>query len=170
MQPFSKSAFTPILGSTDDMAVEAQELCFHFIMNGHTNAVVIARADGIPIPSSFNKAMATNEKQQWIAAMQAETNSLSSNGAFSKTHLPDGHRALKDLWVFALKTDAEGAIERFKARHVAKALSNARALNMLHMLQLGRQPSFRCILLLPPTTDVKSGAWVSPCFLRWQIG
>jgi hypothetical protein len=92
MKPSSVATFFPFLGDADDMVVEAHEICFHSIMNGHANAVVFACADEIPIPSSFNEAMASNERQQWIAAMQAEIKSLSSNGVFSETPLPADHR------------------------------------------------------------------------------
>jgi hypothetical protein len=91
MKPSSVATFSPILGDADDMVVEAHEICFHSIMNGHANAVVFACADEISIPSSFNEAMASNDKQQWIAAMQAEIKSLSSNGVFSKPPLPADH-------------------------------------------------------------------------------
>jgi hypothetical protein len=116
MKPSSVAPAPPILRDADDMVVKVQEICFHIIMNGHANAVVFACADEIPIPSSFNEAMASNEKHQWIAAMQAEIESLSSNGVFSETPLPADHRALKGMRVFAHKTDAQGAVERLKAR------------------------------------------------------
>ncbi|GAA5970365.1 hypothetical protein JCM11641_001680 [Rhodosporidiobolus odoratus] len=52
--------------------------------------------------------------------MQSELDSLESQKVFSKVSLPPGRRAIGTKWVFALKRNINGEVERFKARLVVQ--------------------------------------------------
>ncbi|KAG2758964.1 hypothetical protein Pcac1_g28956 [Phytophthora cactorum] len=41
-------------------------------------------------------------------------------GVFRAAKLPNGQRAIGTKWVFKIKRKADGSIEKYKARHVAK--------------------------------------------------
>ena len=49
--------------------------------------------------------------------------SLKDNDVWELVELPKGHKAVGSKWVFKTKTDADGYVERFKARLVAQGFS-----------------------------------------------
>jgi hypothetical protein len=55
-----------------------------------------------------------------MAAMQKEFKSMDKHGVFQPTRLPQGRAAIRPLWVFSVKQDADGFVERFKARLVGQ--------------------------------------------------
>ena len=62
-------------------------------------------------------------KRSWYDAMKAESATLNKNETCSLVDLHNGARAIDSKWVFALKKDEKGNIERFKARLVVKGCS-----------------------------------------------
>jgi hypothetical protein len=55
--------------------------------------------------------------------MQHEVNSLLDNGIWTLVDLPEGRRVVNNMWVYKVKTDHLGQVERFKARFVANGCS-----------------------------------------------
>ena len=58
-----------------------------------------------------------------LGAMASEMKSLQENDMWELVHLPEGRKALGSKWVYKVKTDADGSIERYKARLVAQGYS-----------------------------------------------
>ncbi|KAE9160886.1 hypothetical protein PF004_g31018 [Phytophthora fragariae] len=63
--------------------------------------------------------MRSKLKDKWLAAMAEELRALEDNGVWRVVRKPKGAHALHTKWVYKTKIDAEGAIERLKARLVA---------------------------------------------------
>ncbi|KAL0462570.1 UNVERIFIED_CONTAM: Retrovirus-related Pol polyprotein from transposon RE1 [Sesamum latifolium] len=61
-----------------------------------------------------------SKDEKWIAAMQQEIQALERSGTWEITTLPIGKRVISSRWVFKLKLNPNGSIERYKARLVAK--------------------------------------------------
>ncbi|KAH9088958.1 hypothetical protein LEN26_019328 [Aphanomyces euteiches] len=57
---------------------------------------------------------------EWHAAMRAEYQSMMQNNVWILTTLPQGRKALKSKWVWKVKYQPTGEVERFKARLVIK--------------------------------------------------
>ena len=55
--------------------------------------------------------------------MDKELGSLSANEVWDLVELPEGRRIVGSKWVFRTKRDANGAVERYKARLVAQGCS-----------------------------------------------
>ncbi|CAI7912037.1 unnamed protein product [Closterium sp. NIES-54] len=70
-------------------------------------------------PATVEEALSGPQKE-WKAAMDAEFNSLIENGTWELVELPEGRRPISRKWVFKVKSGADGALERFKSRLVAK--------------------------------------------------
>ena len=71
------------------------------------------------VPQSVEDAMSNSKSKEWLAAMKAEIISLQQNGTWSLVDLPADRKVVKSKWVFAIKKDERGKIERYKARLVA---------------------------------------------------
>ena len=74
-------------------------------------------------PNTVKEVLSTPEKDRWLDAMENEMNSLEHNDVWDLVELPKGHSAVGSKWVFKTKTDANGHVERYKARLVAQGFS-----------------------------------------------
>lgn len=75
------------------------------------------------IPNTVEEAMSGVNRKNWYNAMKAEMTSLINNKTWSLADLPPGANVIDSKWVYALKRDENGNIDRFKARLVAKGCS-----------------------------------------------
>jgi len=57
---------------------------------------------------------------QWLHAMQYEYHALVQNNTWTLTSLPDGANLVGCKWIFKLKYNSDGSLQRYKARLVAK--------------------------------------------------
>lgn len=71
-------------------------------------------------PRTVEEALSCNDADQWKAAMDSEFQSLIQNNTWTLSDLPDNKRAIPCKWLFKVKTNADGNIERYKARLVIK--------------------------------------------------
>lgn len=66
-------------------------------------------------PRGYKEAM---KDKVWNNAMHFEVDALEENSTWSITDLPPGKEALGNQWVFKIKYNADGSVERYKARLV----------------------------------------------------
>ena len=66
-------------------------------------------------PRTYKQAMASPDAAQWYKAAEDEFVYLQSVGTWEVVDLPDGSKAIGCGWVFKLKRNADGSIERYKA-------------------------------------------------------
>ncbi|OWZ06692.1 polyprotein [Phytophthora megakarya] len=71
-------------------------------------------------PKTYREAMKLPEALQWETAARSEYKSLMENNTWVLTRLPKGRRALQCRWVFVVKYEGDGSIDRYKARLVIK--------------------------------------------------
>ena len=71
----------------------------------------------------MEEALASPDKAKWQNAMSMEIESLHVNDVWDLVELPKDWKAVGSKWVFKFKVDAEGSVERHKARLVAQGFS-----------------------------------------------
>ena len=71
-------------------------------------------------PSTIQEAKSSDHAAEWKVATDAEYNSLIENKTWKLVELPPDRKAIGCKWVFKVKHDVDGKVERFKARLVAK--------------------------------------------------
>src|SRR6266700_3587707 len=82
-----------------------------------------ANSASVPEPRTFKQAIHGEQSQGWREAATLEYNTLVETGTFEIVDLPVDQKAIGSGWVFRVKHNADGSIERLKARIVAKGYS-----------------------------------------------
>lgn len=80
-------------------------------------------AENITEPKTYNEAICSKFKNEWLAAMQEEITSLEQNGTWELCNLPESRKPVGSKWVFKVKKNTDGSIQQFKARLVAQGFS-----------------------------------------------
>ncbi|CAI7915216.1 unnamed protein product [Closterium sp. NIES-54] len=71
-------------------------------------------------PATLKKALVSSDAEEWKEAMESELESIEENDTCELVELPEGRKAITPKWLFKIKSDANGNIERYKSRLVAK--------------------------------------------------
>lgn len=74
-------------------------------------------------PWSLAEAMTRPDTAEYLEAAKKEIQAHVDNGTWELVKLPKDRKAIGSRWVFRIKRDAEGNIERYKGRLVAKGIS-----------------------------------------------
>ena len=89
------------------------------INNAYT-LLEVYMADGIvhsfEVPKSHAQVLLSSESKLWLEAEASELSGLNESGCLLITKLPLGRKPLPCKWVYALKTDSNNVIQRYKAR------------------------------------------------------
>lgn len=70
----------------------------------------------LTVPKSYPQAQKSKDWKLWHEAMKAEYLQLLSMKAWKLVDRPKGQKVLPVIWIYTVKTDRFGAIERYKAR------------------------------------------------------
>lgn len=120
----------------------------HDSLNISPNAIV----SDIPTPSSFQEAKASPFWKEWLAAMRTELTTLLSLDTWTYVPIvkvPQGRRVTKSRWVFKVKLNPDGTVERFKARFVVCGYSQVLGQDYFENFSATlRATSFRTVLAI----------------------
>jgi hypothetical protein len=100
-------------------------------------------------PNAFNIAVTSVDRKFWIAAIKREMYSLEKLEvleAILREDLPYGRQPISAKWVFDIKKNSDGTIERYKARLVAKGFQQKHGHDYLETF--APTPSFSSVRLL----------------------
>ena len=133
----------------------------------HVNANSAAATVVIPDePTTYRQATSGDDADLWQAAMDDEIQSLKENGTWEEVDPPAGRRIVDSKWVYKIKQKADGSIERYKARVVAKGFSQQFGSDYEETFApVARYDSFKMLLLVaiaahmgwkPQQMDVKT--------------
>ena len=111
-------------------------------------SIHLAESKDIPIPRTYEEAMASKYWKEWKAAMDKEIQSLLTHKTWKEIDsLPAGRKATKSRWVYTIKYNRDGTIDRFKARFVVCGYSQQAGIDYDRTFSATmRASSFRTLL------------------------
>ncbi|KAG8976249.1 hypothetical protein FRC05_004499 [Tulasnella sp. 425] len=107
-------------------------------------------------PQSFQEAMLRPDKEKWFEAAMTEIQAHVDNGTWELVQLPPDRKAIGSRWVFKVKRDAKGEIERYKGRLVAQGFSQRPGIDFHEVFApTMRWGALRTIFALAAIEDMK---------------
>ena len=95
----------------------------------HLYAIGLNEAHDDIEPETFNEAVTGKHSEQWKKAIKAEIEAHEENGTWEMVKTPQAGTLLTAKWVFTIKRDTEGNIQRFKARLVARGFQQRQGID-----------------------------------------
>lgn len=93
------------------------------------HALLAAAIEDESEPTTFKQAINCSAKTEWKKSMLIEYESLLANDTWKLCELPVGRKAIDSKWVYKIKRNAIGEIERYKARLVIKGYSQVKGID-----------------------------------------
>ncbi|CAJ2642124.1 unnamed protein product [Trifolium pratense] len=107
-------------------------------------------------PEHYQEAIANVDKEKWLKAMQEEMNSLHENHTFELVKLPKGKRALKNKWVYKIKSESDKSQPRYKARLVVKGFNQRKGIDFEEIFSpVVKMTSIRVVLGLAVSLNLE---------------
>lgn len=118
---------------------------------GYDTACVVVdpQAEESGIPKSYEDAVSRTDGDKWIEALKFEFKSLNDLGTWELVELPPRRKVIKTKWVFDIKFNGKGDIERYKTRLVAKGFSQIQGVDFHEVFsQVSRYTKIRLMFSL----------------------
>ena len=113
----------------------------------------------IETPQSYSQAINSRSAPRWIESMNREIEDLVKHGTWElieRKDVPKSHRVTKSKWVYKIKLNKDGSIERFKSRFVVCGYSQIEGVDYTHSFSATmRATSFRLLLALAAGEKLK---------------
>jgi hypothetical protein len=107
-------------------------------------------------PATYQEALAAPDAEQWKQAMDEEMASLHANGTWVLEPPPTGAKTIPVKWVYKIKRDASGNIERYKARLVVKGFMQREGIDFNEVYApVSKAATMRALLSLVAADDLE---------------
>ncbi|KAH0818236.1 hypothetical protein GEV33_004555 [Tenebrio molitor] len=73
-------------------------------------------------PESFEEATSSGNAEQWKQAIDEEIQSLKQNQTWTLVEPPKNQQVIDNRWVYKIKRNEDGSVQKYKARLVARGL------------------------------------------------
>jgi hypothetical protein len=105
---------------------------------------------------NIEEALTCENSKEWECAMREEYDSLMTNNTWTLVPLPAGRKPVFCKWVFKIKQGANGEVERYKARLVARGFTQTYRVDYNETFApVAKFTSIRCILALTTLEDME---------------
>ena len=147
--------------ASDDNNEQVEELSEEELA---TVEVALVSVLEIAEPATYRQAEKSAEWPQWRQAMEEEVKSLRENKVWDVVNRPRDRKVVDGKWVYKVKGNSLGEIERFKARYVAKGFSQIQGIDYDETYaSVARYDSLRLLLAItacknwrPRQLDIKT--------------
>ncbi|OMO49485.1 Reverse transcriptase, RNA-dependent DNA polymerase [Corchorus capsularis] len=113
--PASSTSHSPAPSANSTVYPLSHTISYSKFFNTHV--AFLAAISSIDEPKSFSQAV---KHVHWRDAMEKEISALEANHTWTLTSLPPVKRAIDSKWIYKVKFNPDGTVERYKARLVAK--------------------------------------------------
>ena len=116
----------------------------------------VAQEEANPEPRTYIEAVNASDAEHWKTAMDEEISSLHANGTWTLEDIPEGIKPIPVKWVYKIKKDAAGNIERYKARLVAKGFMQREGIDFNEVYApVSKHTTLRAILSTVAAEDLE---------------
>jgi hypothetical protein len=107
-------------------------------------------------PVSVTDALSRADARQWERAMRDEYESIMKNHTWDLVTLPPGRKTVSCKWVFKTKCNAQGQVERYKARLVARGFTQVHGVDYNETFApVSKMASIRTLLAIAAVEDLE---------------
>ncbi|XP_042944823.1 uncharacterized mitochondrial protein AtMg00810-like [Carya illinoinensis] len=117
----------------------------HYLKDFHCQQAVLTPISQSKIqPTCYNQAV---KNPDWCTAMDAELHALEQNNTWVLTDLPHGKVPIDCKYVYKVKHNLDGSVERLKARLVAKGYTQQEGIDYIDTFSpVAKMVTVRCLL------------------------
>jgi hypothetical protein len=106
-------------------------------------------------PASYKEVMKSQNSLNWREAIEEELRSMRSNDVCDLVEISDGAKRVGCKWVYKIKYDSKGKIERFNVRLIAKVFAQREGIDYTKTLShVFKKDSFRIMMALVAHYDL----------------
>jgi hypothetical protein len=107
-------------------------------------------------PTSYEEAMRSPHSSKWREAMEDEMRSTSANQVWKLEEIPKGAKIVGCKWVYKIKRDCKGNIDRFNVRLMVKGFTQREGIDYNEIFSpISSKDSFRIIMSLVAHYDLE---------------
>jgi hypothetical protein len=107
-------------------------------------------------PQNIEETLTCENSKEWECAMQEEYDSLMTNNTWTLVPLLASRKPVSCKWVFKIKQGANGEMERYKAKLVARRFTQTYGVDYNEtFMPIGKFTSIHCILALAALEDME---------------
>jgi hypothetical protein len=107
-------------------------------------------------PQNIEEALTCENSKEWECTMQEEYDSFMANNTWTLVALPIGRKFVSCKWVFKIKQGANGEVEHYKAKLVARGFTQTYRVDYNDTFApVAKFTSIRCILALVALEDME---------------
>jgi hypothetical protein len=107
-------------------------------------------------PETYSEAISGPDAELWAKAMEEEMASLIENKTWEVKEVPQGVKPVPVKWVFKMKRDQHGNIERYKVRVCAKGFKQTKGVDFEEVFApVSRQVTLRTLLAVAAAKDLE---------------